>query len=133
MWLKRRANGGCENRSKTSYSIKSGGALTTDRDMDMGSGLLSDHAPEYLSRHTPKFFVTNCLRIENCIRVIHSNLVLKIGLQFVLSTRLLVRLGPHGRRFWPYDLPAFTADISIGSYSFFSTSSVSAFAGLRLK
>ena len=51
----------------------------------------------------------------------------------MLSTRLLVRLRPQGRRFWPYDLPAFTADFSIGSYIFFSTSSLSAFAGLRLK
>jgi len=60
VWLKRRANGGCENGNKTSYSIKSRGAVTTDRHVDIGSGLLSDRAPGYLSRHTPKFFVTNC-------------------------------------------------------------------------
>jgi len=51
----------------------------------------------------------------------------------VLSTRLLIRPGPHGRRFWPYDLPAFTADFGIRSYSFFPTSNLSVFAGLRLK
>ena len=62
-----RANGGCENGNKTSYNIKSGGALPTDRHVDIGSGLLSRRAPGCMSRHTPKFFVTNCSRIENCI------------------------------------------------------------------
>jgi len=79
MWLKRRANGDCENGNKTPYSIKSGGALTTDRHVDIGSGLLSDRAPGYLSWNTPNSSL-QIAQESKTVSVFHSNLVLKIGL-----------------------------------------------------